>query len=68
MMSDIDYKKLLEQEPDFKRYAEQVVFDAVVASNADFLKFIHTMWQVGNSIEQTTQVIKSMMQPQGGQQ
>lgn len=61
-MQKIDFKKMMEQEPEFDKFVREVLTDIMLADPnvQGLLQAIHAFYQVGNSKEQTVQIIKAM--------
>lgn len=56
----IDYKKLIEQEPEFKRYCEETLLLIMQDMTPDIFPFIYSMYQIGNSTKEVSSVFKQM--------
>lgn len=63
MNSQIDYKKMMAQEPEFDKYVKTVLTEVMLSDPnvQGFLQSIHAFYQVGNTTEQTVQIIKEML-------
>lgn len=60
MFKNIDYSKLIEQDPDFKNYIAEVI--AIAFDNKDetnLVALIHDFYQSGITSKQTGDVIRS---------
>lgn len=61
-----NYKKLLEQDPDFRDFCASVVLDVFAGAQPDFIGFIKSMYDIGNSPQEVARVIQNMIRMQGG--
>jgi len=49
----VDYKKLVEQEPQFKDYLEQALVKLMLSTKdgQNFIKSVHSFYQIGTSLD-----------------
>lgn len=62
-MQDIDYKLLLKQEPEFKKYVQDIILN-VFSTEANFssmVQVMHSFYMTGTTVEQTSQILISIM-------
>lgn len=62
MYDNINYKKMMEQEPDFDNYVRQVLVDIMLSNPniQDVLAMINAFYQSGSSAEQTAQTLRNI--------
>lgn len=62
-MNPVDFKKMMEQEPEFEKYVKEVITSVMLSDPniQGFLQSIYAFYQVGNTTDQTIQVIKEML-------
>jgi len=68
MYDDINFKKMLEQEPELKAYFQEVLMLVFMAdkNSHDLVKSIYNFREIGMTADQVAQWIIGM-QPKGGQ-
>lgn len=62
MQQKIDFKKMMDQEPEFDKFVREVLVDVMLADPniQGMLQAIHAFYQVGNTADQTVQIIRTM--------
>ena len=62
-MQKVDFKKMMNQEPDFDSYVRQVLIDVMLAdpNMQSMLETINAFYQSGNTPEQTTQILRNII-------
>jgi hypothetical protein len=68
-MIETDYKKLLEQEPDFRMYAQDALMAALAVTSLgrQTLQQLHTFYQIGMSEEMVIKFLTLMLRENGGE-
>lgn len=62
MTDDIDFKKLLDQEPEFAGFAKDALYEGMLAINTEVIKGIWSFYQIGMTSQQVAQWMKTNMQ------
>lgn len=62
MFGKIDYKKLMEQDPEFKKFIQEVLVEMFTADQQghDFLASVHSFYNIGMTVEQVSQWVRNM--------
>lgn len=62
MFGKIDYKKLIEQDPQFKEFIQEVLVQMFTADQQgyDFLSSVHSFYNIGMTAEQVAQWVRNM--------
>lgn len=62
----IDYRKLIEQEPEFRQFCADVIIDVFAKTQPDFIAFIKSMYDIGNTPKDVARVLENMIIQQNG--
>lgn len=62
----VDYQKLMEQEPEFKQFCADTILTVFAKTQPDFLAFIKSMYDIGNTPKDVAKVLENMLR-MGGQ-
>lgn len=57
----IDFKKMLAQEPEFKRFCEEALLPPMLHTAPDLFNFLYSMYSIGNTSKDAAEVLKQMM-------
>lgn len=62
MFEPIDSRKLIKQDPEFKRFISEVMFEVFISDHnaRSMIASIHGFYQIGMTTEQVVKWIKSM--------
>lgn len=62
MFGKIDYKKLMDEDPEFKKFIQEVVVEMFLSDKGghDFLATVHSFYNIGMSVEQVSQWARNM--------
>lgn len=58
-MSDIDIKKILDQDPEFKKFATDAVLEAFLLLNKEILTAMYSFYSIGMTSKQVAQWIRT---------
>lgn len=62
MFGKIDYVKLMKQDPEFKKFVEEVLVAMFTADQEGhaFLQSVHGFYNIGMTVEQVSQWVRNM--------
>jgi len=60
-MIDVDFRKLINQDADFQTFCKEVLYGAMIKGNEDFIKSIHSFYQIGMTIDQVVKFMINQM-------
>lgn len=63
---EIDFKKLLKQDPEFANFCREVVFKLICETNPQLIGMSYSMYATGVSSDTVVHAIKMMMLFNGG--
>lgn len=70
MTNEVNIKKLLEQDADFKNFAEEAIFAVTMANKAsrDIIKSIYGFYSIGMTIKQVSEWLITLNSLSGGEE
>lgn len=62
MFGRIDYKKLMEEDPEFKKFVQTVLLEMFMSDQEGhaFLASVHSFYNIGMTVEQVSQWVRNM--------
>jgi len=66
MFNKIDFKKMIDQDPEFKKFVAEILLDMMLLEDDQgFLQSVHGFYNIGMTVEQVSQWVRNIKASNG---